>query len=112
MGEQLPLGGELLNAVESGIRRVDIAGFVKGHELGSRKPTSRPLSAAELPRLLSKLAPFADKLPFRREFLHAAVSLIRHIEQAVRPQSHRPGKLKLAVASPFDPPFPEQLAVR
>jgi hypothetical protein len=50
-------------------------------------PTDR-LAAAELSRLVTVLSPLSNESSVRREFLDAAVSLIGHIQQVVRPDGN------------------------
>src|SRR6185295_7291521 len=110
--EKLPLRCELLNAIHCRVRRIDVAGTIKGHELRPSETSAGCLATAKLSRLFAKLAPLANEFPVRREFLDAAVPLIRHIEQAVRPERHGPRKLKLSVPRAFHAPFPQELSRR
>src|SRR5438876_759840 len=51
--EQIPLRRELLDAIERGVRRIDVAGTIEGNELRPGEPPPCRLAAAELPRLLA-----------------------------------------------------------
>src|SRR5439155_18599954 len=70
------------------------------------------LAAAELSRLFAMLPPLADEFSLPRELLDAAVPLIGHIQQAVRPERNRTGKLELSVPRALPAPFAQELSRR
>src|SRR5262249_7447450 len=68
--------------------------------------------AAELSRFAAMLAPFGDEFSVGRKFLDPAVPLVGDIQETIRPEGDRSGKLELAIPRSLLPPLPQQFAGR
>ena len=103
---------EALNSEGGGVRGVDPATAIDGHKLGSREPSARFTTGAELAGTAAQATPRPQGDSGTGELLDAGVPVIGYVQTTVRPERQATGHAEFAWGRSHLAPLPHFLTLR